>query len=63
MLSYIYIKLRLVVNVPTKLSAEAKEALKAYDKLTGDTLNEEEHIKEQKNKKYSKKKGFFDKLK
>ena len=53
----------LVVNVPTKLSAEAKEALKAYDKLTGDTLNEEEHIKEQKNKKDSKKKGFFDKLK
>ena len=53
----------LVVNVPTKLSAEAKEALKAYDKLTGDTLNEEEHIKEQKNKKDSNKKGFFDKLK
>ena len=31
--------IRFVVQVPKKLSAEAKEALKAFDKATGDALN------------------------
>ena len=31
--------IRFVVQVPKKLSSEAKEALKAFDKATGDALN------------------------
>lgn len=48
----------LIVSVPTTLSAEAKEALRAYDKLSGDSLGKGagEGIKHEK-----KKKGFFNK--
>jgi len=49
------------VQVPTKLSDEAKEALKAYDMLTGNTLNQEASTA--KNQEKPKKKGFMDKLK
>ncbi len=48
----------LIVSVPTTLSAEAKEALRAYDKLSGDSLGKGagEGAKHEK-----KKKGFFNK--
>lgn len=48
----------LIVSVPTTLSAEAKEALRAYDKLSGDSLGKGagEGTKHEK-----KKKGFFNK--
>lgn len=39
----------LVVKVPDKLSHEAKELLKQFDALTGDTLNAAKHETEQKN--------------
>lgn len=48
----------LVIQTPEKLSAEAKEALKRFDALTGNTLNQAEPEKEK-----PKKKGFMDKLK
>lgn len=51
----------LVIQTPEKLSAEAKEALKKFDELTGNSLNTpEEHTDGEKKKK---KKGFMDKLK
>lgn len=49
----------LVIQTPEKLSAEAKEALRKFDELSGNTLNQdvsEEH-------KSKKKKGFMDKMK
>ena len=49
----------LVIQTPERLSAEAKEALRKFDELTGGSLNtstESEHKK-------GKKKGFMDKLK
>nr|WP_317283838.1 molecular chaperone DnaJ [uncultured Sellimonas sp.] len=48
----------LVIQTPEKLSAEAKEVLKKFDALTGNTLNQAEPEKEK-----PKKKGFMDKLK
>ena len=50
----------LVVQVPTSLSAEAKDALRAYDALAGDSLNtaSEEGVKQEK---HHKKRGFFNK--
>ena len=50
----------LVVQVPTSLSAEAKDALRAYDALAGDSLNKasEEGVKQEK---HHKKRGFFNK--
>ena len=50
----------LVVQVPTSLSAEAKEALRAFDAVSGDTLptGAEEGVKQEK---HHKKRGFFKK--
>ena len=50
----------LVVQVPTSLSAEAKEALRAFDAVSGDTLHTgaEEGVKQEK---HHKKRGFFKK--
>ncbi len=48
----------LVIQTPEKLSAEAKEALRRFDELTGNTLNIPEE-----NKTKPKKKGFMNKMK
>lgn len=48
----------LVIQTPEKLSAEAKEALKKFDMLAGNSLNQPETEKEK-----PKKKGFMNKLK
>ncbi|MCM1106401.1 MAG: molecular chaperone DnaJ [Blautia sp.] len=50
----------LVVQTPTGLSKEAKEALKHFDELTGGSLTKE---KEGGGERKEKKKGFMDKLK
>ncbi|WP_461815990.1 molecular chaperone DnaJ [Faecalimonas sp.] len=52
----------LVIQTPEKLSAEAKEALRKFDALTGNSLHQEETMVEEEKKK-PKKKGFMDKLK
>ena len=52
----------LVVQVPTKLNNEAKEALKAFDAATGNSLNQQNTDTAKKEEK-PKKKGFMDKLK
>lgn len=52
----------LVIQTPEKLSAEAKEALRKFDALTGNSLHQEETAVEEEKKK-PKKKGFMDKLK
>lgn len=52
----------LVIQTPEKLSAEAKEALRKFDELTGNTLNQGKSAEGDSSKK-SKKKGFMDKLK
>lgn len=49
----------LVIQTPEHLSAEAKEALRHFDELTGGSLNSEADA----GKKKSKKKGFMDKIK
>ena len=49
----------LVVQVPTSLNGKAKEALKAFDAETGNTLNGATQVKEAK----AKKKGFKDMMK
>ena len=49
----------LVVQVPTGLSSEAKEALKKFDELSGNTLDGPKAVKAEKGKK----KGFADKIK
>ena len=51
----------LVIQTPEKLSPEAKEVLRHFDQLTGNTLNQEEPASESKGK--AKKKGFMDTLK
>lgn len=51
----------LVIQTPEKLSPEAKEALRKFDELTGNSLNTPEELAEGEKKK--KKKGFMDKLK
>ena len=50
-----------MIQTPEKLSAEAKEALRRFDELTGNSLNTPEEPVEGEKKK--KKKGFMDKLK
>ena len=50
----------LVIQTPEKLSQESKEALRQFDMLTGNTLNQAE---KQTADKKTKKKGFMDKLK
>lgn len=52
----------LVIQTPEKLSAEAKEALRHFDALAGNTLNQDIDS-EKTDKKKGKKKGFMDKLK
>ena len=54
----------LVIQTPEKLSAEAKEALRRFDELTGNSLHQEDGTMEKAEKKAKpKKKGFMDKLK
>ena len=50
----------LVIQTPEKLSAEAKDALRKFDELTGNSLNQ--HLEGTSEKK-SKKKGFMNKVK
>ena len=52
----------LVVQVPTRLNNEAKEALKAFDAATGNSLNQQ-NTDTAKKEETPKKKGFMDKLK
>ncbi|MFI3172340.1 MAG: molecular chaperone DnaJ [Eubacteriales bacterium] len=55
----------LVVQTPERLSSEAKEALRRFDELTGNSLhaaNPEKHAEEEQKAK-AKKKGFMGKLK
>lgn len=52
----------LVIQTPEHLSAEAKEALRQFDKLAGNTLTQEEESNHAKGTK-AKKKGFMDKMK
>ena len=49
----------LIVNTPTGLNKEAKEALRKFDELTGNSLNKEGGAQTGKEKK----KGFMDKIK
>ena len=51
----------LVIQTPEHLSAEAKEALRRFDELTGNTLHQNDPEPEKTEKK--KKKGFMDKMK
>ena len=51
----------LVIQTPEKLSSEAKEALRKFDELTGNSLKAAEDVTDGEKKK--KKKGFMDKLK
>ena len=54
----------LVIQTPEHLSAEAKEALRKFDELTGNSLGTERSEKaEEHEHKTKKKKGFMDKLK
>ena len=52
----------LVIQTPEHLSAEAKEALRKFDELTGNTLHQNDNPDENKGEK-KKKKGFMDKMK
>lgn len=52
----------LVIQTPEKLSHEAKEALRKFDELTGNTLNQE-GSSDADGKSKTKKKGFMDKVK
>lgn len=54
----------LVVQVPTSLSSDAKEALRKYDALSGNSLKNQSGAADGNGKeKHGKKKGFMDKLK
>ena len=52
----------LVIQTPEKLSSEAKEALKKFDELSGNTLNQEIKTEEDKPA-HKKKRGFMEKMK
>ena len=52
----------LVIQTPERLSAEAKEVLRKFDELTGNTLHHNDNPDENKGEK-KKKKGFMDKMK
>ena len=52
----------LVIQTPERLSAEAKEALRRFDELTGNTLHQNEDAEDDKGDR-KKKKGFMDKVK
>ena len=51
----------LVIQTPEKLSAEAKEALREFDRLSGNSLNQD--TTDESGKTGKKKKGFMDKVK
>lgn len=53
----------LVIQTPEHLSAEAKEALRKFDELSGNTLHAAEEPSEHEHKGTKKKKGFMDKMK
>ena len=55
----------LVIQTPERLSAEAKEALRRFDELTGNTLHQNDNADENKTEtgEKKKKKGFMDKVK
>ena len=53
----------LVIQTPEKLSHEAKEALRKFDELAGNTLNQAGKNDGEKEKPEKKKKGFMDKVK
>ena len=53
----------LVIQTPEKLSHEAKEALRKFDELAGNTLNQAGKNDGAKEKPEKKKKGFMDKVK
>lgn len=54
----------LVIQTPERLSAEAKEALRRFDELTGNTLHQNDDTDEKSEKgDKKKKKGFMDKMK
>ena len=55
----------LVLQTPERLSAEAKEALRKFDELSGNTLHQHDDLatKSEKSEKKGKKKGFMDKMK
>ena len=53
----------LVIQTPEKLSHEAKEALRKFDELTGNTLHVADKKNETSGKGGKKKKGFMDKMK
>ena len=54
----------LVIQTPERLSAEAKEALRRFDELTGNTLHQNEDADEKtETGEKKKKKGFMDKVK
>ena len=55
----------LVIQTPERLSAEAKEALRKFDELSGNTLHQHDDLatKSEKSEKKGKKKGFMDKMK
>ena len=52
----------LVIQTPDKLSAEAKEALRRFDELSGNSLHQNDSNPEKSEKK-TKRKGFMDKVK
>ena len=52
----------LVIQAPEKLSAEAKEALRRFDELSGNSLHQNDSNPEKSEKK-TKRKGFMDKVK
>ncbi len=53
----------LIVQVPTSLGADAKEALRRFDELTGDSLNRAGKDSGAAKHEKKKKKGFMDKIK
>ena len=53
----------LVIQTPERLSAEAKEALRKFDELTGNTLHQNDDVQDANKGEKKKKKGFMDKMK
>lgn len=53
----------LVIQTPERLSAEAKEALRRFDELSGNTLHQNDTSDEGGKNEKKKKKGFMDKMK
>ena len=54
-----------MIQTPERLSAEAKEALRKFDELSGNTLHQHDDLASNaaKSEKKGKKKGFMDKMK